>query len=50
MISNSKYPCRRKNCKNKQINGRCRFENYYPQDENTCLMYHPKEQKTNEKN
>lgn len=37
----SKYLCRRKGCYNKQENGRCRFDDFVPDDENTCSKYYP---------
>ena len=36
-----KYPCRRKGCYNKQENGRCRFDDYVPKDEDACEKYYP---------
>ncbi len=39
----SKYPCRRKGCANKQVNGRCRFEGFSPTDEDCCQKYIAKE-------
>jgi len=38
-----KYPCKRKNCANKQRNGRCKFEYYIPKNgEDKCEKFIPK--------
>ena len=34
-----KYPCRRKNCLCKQVNGRCQHERWVPKNEATCEKY-----------
>ncbi len=42
-MTTMKYPCRRKNCEQKQVNGRCSIEHFIPNDENTCSHYQDKE-------